>query len=205
MSIRNCLPSPVAMVWAAVMGAAGPVSAQQTTAAPPTIHELAVQDQADRQGMMTFSPERWQEVAARDSARRVLARQLLAGGAVRTGQDFEDASLIFQHGATPQDFLEAHVLAMAALAKGDTDATWISAATLDRYLQSVKQPQVFGTQYSWARLQPRPEGATQEPYDRDLLSDALRRTFCVAPLDDQRQNVAAMERRRPWPSPDHCP
>jgi hypothetical protein len=32
--------------------------------------------------------------------------------------------------------------------KSDLDARWIAAATLDRYLQRIGQPQVFGTQFS---------------------------------------------------------
>lgn len=65
---------------------------------------------------------------------------MLEAGALKTGEDFEDASVIFQHGDNPQDYLLAHVLAMAAMTKGDANARWIAAATLDRYLQSVKQP-----------------------------------------------------------------
>ena len=31
--------------------------------------------------------------------------------------------------------------------RGGSADKWIAAATLDRYLQSINQPQVFGTQY----------------------------------------------------------
>lgn len=201
---RARLIRPLSVVATVLAVTVAPLSAQQPAPAAPSIHELFDQDQADRHGIMNAPPERWREVTAHDSVRREQARQLLAAGAVRSGEDFEDASVIFQHGSTPADYLEAHVLAMAALAKGDTGAAWIAAATLDRYLQSVKQPQVFGTQYLWAKLKPTPQGATQDPYDRDLLSDALRRAFCVAPQADQRRNVDAMAHHQPWPSPDGC-
>lgn len=207
MPIRTHTPLRLAALsWMLLtLGAAG-LSAQQpaSPAAPDSIHKLMEQDQADRQGITNATAERWKEVGARDSIRRVLAQQLLAAGLVHSSQDYEDASLIFQHGGTPQEYLEAHVLAMAALAKGDTGAAWIAAATLDRYLQSIKQPQIFGTQYSWAKLKPRAEGATQEPYDRDVVSDALRRAFCVTSQDGQRRNLEAMERHQSWPSPDGC-
>jgi len=36
---------------------------------------------------------------------------------------------------------------LVAAAKGDQGAAWIAAATLDRYLQSVRQPQIYGTQF----------------------------------------------------------
>jgi hypothetical protein len=59
---------------------------------------------------------------------------------------------------------------MVAISKGQTGAVWISAATLDRYLQSIHQPQIFGTQYKTLPDQP----STQELYDRGLISDAIR-------------------------------
>ena len=56
--------------------------------------------------------------------------------------------MIFQHGTKPEDYLLAHVLATAALRKGGAPlAPGLVAATLDRYLQSIGQPQVFGTQF----------------------------------------------------------
>lgn len=59
---------------------------------------------------------------------------------VLTGQDFERAALVFQHGDTPDDSLAVHLLAMTALGKGATSARWLAAATLNRYLQKVGQP-----------------------------------------------------------------
>ena len=52
-------------------------------------------------------------------------------------------------------------LALAAMEKGDAAARWIAAATLDRYLQKVQQPQVFGTQYRWDG--PSRATSTQQP------------------------------------------
>ena len=100
---------------------------------------------------------------------------LLKNDALHFGKDFEQAAFVFQHGVGPNDYLLAHTLAMIALSRGNGGAVWIATATLDRYLQSVKQPQIYGTQFNtdaagtW----------TQEPYDRDLLSDSLRRQLSV--------------------------
>jgi hypothetical protein len=89
--------------------------------------------------------------------------------------DFREASFIFQHGSQPDDFLMAHILAMAALAKGDQESRWIAAATLDRYLHSIGQKQVFGTQYRSGGGEP----MTQEPFNRALVAVPLRETLCV--------------------------
>ena len=174
----------------------------RTTAA--TIKQLFNEDQKDRQGVMSLGPEQWKKISERDAERRREAHKLLDAGALKTGEDFEDASFIFQHGDTPQDYLLAHILAMAAMEKGDAQAHWIAAATLDRYLQTIKQPQVFGTQYKWTQMKPKPHGATQAPYDRALVSDALRKTFCVTTQAGQQKNVAAMAQGKDFPSPDGC-
>ena len=84
---------------------------------------------------------------ANDLARRKRVHKLLASGKLSTGPDFHDAAFIYQHGNEPDDYLLAHLLAMTSVAKGDLDSRWIAAATLDRYLQAIGQPQVFGTQY----------------------------------------------------------
>lgn len=188
-----------------ILGTMAAFAAQQTKKAAPTIKELLDADQADRRGAMSLSDAQWKAISDRDTERRRIVHQMLDSGALKTGEDFEDASVIFQHGDKPQDYLLAHVLATTAMAKGDANARWIAAATLDRYLQSIKQPQVFGTQYKWTEMKPKPHGATQAPYDKDLLSDALRRDSCVATYAAQQKNVAAMAQGKDFPSSDACP
>ncbi len=109
------------------------------------IHQLFVEDGEDaRNGISKFSEE---ELTARGKARQTKVRALLAAGELKTGEDFHEAAFIFQHGNNSEDCLFAHVLAMGAVLKGSDEAKWVEAATLDRYLQSIGQPQVFGTQY----------------------------------------------------------
>lgn len=102
-------------------------------------------------------------------------RKLLDAGALRSGEDYYAAAHVFQHGSTPDDYLLAHSLALAALAKGKAEARWIAAATLDRYLQKIGQKQIFGTQFISAKA----TGPTMEPYDPDLVPDALRAALGV--------------------------
>ena len=128
---------------------------------------IVARDQADRAGTSHLSQQALDEG---DSKRRVQTAALLQQGLLHTGPDFDHAALVFQHGTTSNDYLLAHVLAVIAISKGQSGAVWISAATLDRYLQSLHQPQIFGTQYKTLNKDP----STQEPYDRSLISDALR-------------------------------
>jgi len=128
---------------------------------------IVARDQADRKDELT---PRQQEVERADRERRIQTLSLVRQGALHTGHDFESAALVFQHGEAPDDYLLAHVFAIIAISKGQIGAVWISAATLDRYLQHIHQPQIFGTQFKTIDKEP----STQEPYNRDLISNYLR-------------------------------
>jgi len=148
------------------------------------------EDQADRKAPIGTID--WKVVGARDEQRRLATRKLLADGALRTAEDFHGAAFIFQHGHQDDDFLLAHTLAMVAVAKGRKESLWIASATLDRYLNQVGKPQVYGTQFK------RAQGAwTQEPYNRDLIPDAVRVELGVKTLAEQAKQLAEL----PTPTP----
>jgi hypothetical protein len=137
-------------------------------------------DQADRGDLASID---WSVVGPRDEARRTRTKALLDSGKLQTGTDFYHAAFVFQHGYKPADFLLAHTLAVIAAARGRSDATWIAAATLDRYLMNIGQKQIYGTQF----ITPNGGTTTQEPYDRSLVSDALRQALGVPPMNAQEQ------------------
>jgi len=127
-------------------------------------------DQALRESLRDFeNGEQLETMAREDAVHREATRKLLAAGQLRTGADFEEAAYIFQHGQTPDDFLLAHTLGLIATVRGSSGGVWIAAASMDRYLQAIGKPQIYGTQF---RSSSGP--MTQEPYNRDLISDALR-------------------------------
>lgn len=142
-------------------------------------------DQAARQTM----PADWTKIALQDSKRRARTQELLDSGQLQSGEDFRHAAFIFQHGDQGRDYLKAHLLAIIAIARGSPAATWIAAASLDRYLISIGQPQVLGTQ---SRLSA--DGKmTKDPIDDRLISDALRTSLGVPSLAEQglsRKSVA---------------
>lgn len=125
----------------------------------------------------------WSSVAKSDAERRRTVLELLNKGQLHTGEDFTRAAFVFQHGVTSHDFLLAHTLALVALKKGDESAVWIATATLDRYLQSVQQPQIYGTQFVMPKNQPTTQGA----YNRTLVPDALRRELGVPAQSEQEE------------------
>jgi hypothetical protein len=142
-------------------------SPDDDVASNPEMRQIFEEDQKVRQPGTKID---WTVVNKTDAEHRQATLKLLNDGALHSGEDFNWAAFVFQHGSAPDDYLLAHTLAMIAVEKGYSDALWISAATLDRYLQSIKQPQIYGTQYQT------PTGAptTQEPYNRTLIPDAVR-------------------------------
>ncbi len=133
-------------------------------------------DQAVRQGGFVSM-----QAAIEDRARRERVRELMAEGRVNSADDYWRAAFIFQHGDTPEDYLLAHALAVTSAGMGKGEATWIAAATLDRYLQAIGRSQIYGTQYQMAPGQP----VSQGDYDRELVPDSVRVASGVPSLDQQ--------------------
>lgn len=154
----------------------------------PEIQRLFAEDQADRADPASID---WSVVGPRDEARRARVRALLDDGKLRSALDFYAAAFIFQHGEEASDFLLAHGLALASAARGHAPATWIAAATLDRYLQKVGQPQIFGTQF----LAKKGETASQGAYDRSLVPESLRTALGVPTLAEQEMQRKMWEER----------
>jgi hypothetical protein len=165
------------------------------------------EDQGDRKNFVPkMTPKqqvgRINTVGSRDAQRRKRVMELLKENTLQTGNDFEEAAFVFQHGDKSDDYLLAHTLAMVAMAKGKSNARWIAAATLDRYLQKIKQPQIFGTQYSKG-----PNASdkwSQDPYDRELVPDAFRNVVCVPDLASQQETVKSLNEGKDF-SPAHVP
>jgi hypothetical protein len=142
-------------------------------------------DQADRRK----TPIDWTVVGKADVGRRSQVQALLASGQLHTGEDYLHAAFVFQHGESPRDYLLAHTLAMVAVAKREPSAIWIASATLDRYLQTIGQPQIYGTQFKT----PKGAAVTQEPFDKGLISDALRAELDVPTLTEQEAQRAKIQ------------
>lgn len=183
--------SCAAAMSAVALAFAVPALAQETS--PQNNAEMAAIFAAD-QAVRQVAPEKFRdrafvnEMLAADAARRVQTRALLDTGALQTGEDYRAAAFVFQHGSTPEDYLLAHSLAVAAVAQGSPEGAWIAAATLDRYLQMTDKPQIYGTQTRKTRDAP----ATLDPYDRALIPDSLRAVFGVPPQSEQDARLAAV-------------
>lgn len=200
--LRATLPILLCLCWLGVR-----LHGQDTSASAGNsseVHRLYLTDQDARKVLDKYptagSAEDYKKMTEGDTQRRQLTRQIIDAGGLHTAEDYHDAAFIFQHGDTPEDYLLAHVLATAAIVKGDQGSRWIAAATLDRYLQFIKQKQVFGTQYFKMGTQP----FTQDPIDLRLLTDDLRRTFCIEGGAVQNQILEALNKNESSSSTNLC-
>jgi hypothetical protein len=142
------------------------------------IDRIYLEDQQARQPPNPSAPK---PVYKSDDEREIATRKLLENGNLKSGKDFEEAAVVFQHSHQSDDYLLAHTLAMVAVSKGNKDAIWIASASLDRYLMAIGKPQIYGTQF----MTPAGQHATQEPYNRQLISDQLRKELQVPSQAEQ--------------------
>lgn len=121
--------------------------------------------------------------------RRVEVLKYLTNGDINSPQNLVYAAFIFQHGNCPDHYLLANKLSRKALGAGDEEARWIFAASLDRYLMSLGEPQKYGTQYTWTR-----DGFGLYPVDPNT-TDSERAQYNVPPLQQaaDQQAVAREE------------
>ena len=149
----------------------GPASAE--------LRALAAADQVARQFTELPPPEVLRKMEIGDRLREERVRQLLRANQVITSKDLDAAALIMQHGSDPDDYLLARELSILSCAKGGYHS--LPARAEDRYLNSIKRLQRFGSQFGW--------GVNGEPTFRDIdlegeyvVIDSLRLDFMIAPI-----------------------
>ena len=178
-----------------------PLHAQN--ALPPgkqrSVDAIRQEDESDHPTQVTPEGIASFEQRARERSKEV--RAMLASGNLVSAEDLYKAAFVLQHGETADDYLLAHVLSTDSLAKGNGDAKWLVAATLDRYLQLAGRAQIFGTQYPLDPSKPHPvasgqnarfAGRTQSPYNERFLPEAVRTDFCVPSVAQQTQNLETL-------------
>lgn len=207
--MNGALSAPIGLVVGGVIGwmvgCASAQAAEGGSPAAPVPAAVAVQgaglagnlelaalkdaDQADR------TPTGFQgdpgDINARDEARRRRVAALLDAGLVRTAEDHYNAALIYQHGATVEDLRLAHALATIAarMAPSSRGSRWLAAASWDRLMMRLGQPQWYGTQF----VKDKDSGRwVLYRIDESLVTDEQRAEWQVPPLAANRQRAEAM-------------
>ena len=173
-------------------GEAAPRAIDTASEVSLALRGLFEADQGIRQkDWSNLTQQEIQEIVQSDRDRRARVREILERGGLSQPQDYYHAAMVLQHGSEPEDFLLAHILSSTSAVLGHEPGKWLSAAALDRYLQSLGQGQVFGTQYS----KPSSDAEwTQEPMS-DIVSDDVRSIFSVPGRDAAKRRLEEMNAR----------
>lgn len=155
--------------------------------------ELFYMMKADQAARLDVDTIPWDSVKVEDDKRLARVKELAANNELKLAQDYFNAALICQHGSDSTDFRLANTLAKQA-ATLDTSyfsAKWLSAASWDRYLQSMDLPQIYGTQFK----QDSAGVWTLEPIDTTAVTDEERARLGVPSLEDARMQAQRMNEK----------
>jgi hypothetical protein len=119
---------------------------------------------------------------------------ILEGGGIRTALDYYNAAMIFQHGDSPDDLRLAHAFAAisSALDGSLAASNWLMAASWDRLMLNLGQPQWYGTQFV------RDDSGRWVLYEVDpaAVTDEQREALSVPLLEESESRVAIMNGER---------
>lgn len=108
--------------------------------------DLVNADQVEREHFDELSEDEKMTLMTNDLIRRKRVGEILGEGCFQSAADYAAASLIYQHGDTPDHYYQAFVWANRAVGLGDDQQKGLVAMTIDRYLISLGHKQLFGTQ-----------------------------------------------------------
>jgi hypothetical protein len=204
MNIKTAILLPVIVITVMSSSACLAAAVDNTVATNcEEIHLLYEADQADRIKIESTGPGTWQmqemmKITQRDAERRKRTLELLNSGQLRSADDYYYSAMVMQHGDKSDEYLLCHVLATASIKLGREKSAWLAAASLDRYLMKIGQPQIFGSQFN----NPQPADLskfTNEPYNQKLVSDSLRKIFYQPPLEETNNRLQLLKNNHPLP------
>lgn len=148
--------------------------------------EIYKNDQADRK----VDNIDWSIVSENDRKREKRIYELIEEGALRTSNDYHNAAMIFQHGMDSTAYGMAVKLMKKSIDLDPNANKWLFAAATDRYLLSIGEPQIYGTQFS----RKNEEGAKWERSNMDTtkITDAQRIEYDVETLAQQQEKLHTM-------------
>lgn len=110
-------------------------------------------------------------------------KKMLINGQIVTHDDFFRGAHFFQHSLKIADYAMAATLYAISGFLGDDWGKNHHALAIDRFLLSIKQPQIFGTQYE------RQNNRWTISHYREDVSDSLRKEYEVPPLKESLANA----------------
>lgn len=163
------------------------------------LQDLFRADQDERTNHPEYgTPEYWL-LRKRDAERRKRLEGIVACGGLKEPEDYYYAAWILNHGESPEEIWQAHVLAKQAVAFGLGRARWLTAATYDRWLMYQGKPQKYGTQIV-------PDGKRQRVWDvQPATTDAERAEWDVPSLAEMERRAEEVTHNEPMPPMETAP
>lgn len=140
------------------------------------LQKIVADDQADRKNFLNLSQEEMMAVAQRDVERRQRVGQIFGEGCFKTAADYAAAALVFQHGDSPDHYLQSFMWSKRSIELGDESQKSLMALSLDRYLVNTGHKQLFASQANATNI-----GDTESCYCLQQVehsfSDDLRKAY----------------------------
>lgn len=161
----------------------------------PELRAIKDADQADRSGLGMGKD--WRAVVARDKSRRDRVLEILKDGGLDTAWDHFNAALVLQHGGSADDIRLAHALSTlsATLDPAHPGARWLMAASWDRLMLRLEQPQWYGTQW----VQDAAGTHVLSPVQPGAVTDADRIALGVPTLAEMQARLDALNSGKQMP------
>jgi hypothetical protein len=136
-------------------------------------------DQQERVNQPQANTPNYKAMRQRDRERRERVMEMVAANELHTAEDYYHAAWVMNHGDTPDDAENAHLLALRSSELGHRPARWLAAASYDRWQMYQGKPQKYGTNYVY-------DGIRDRLWDVDpATTDEERAAWDVPPLVEQ--------------------
>ena len=145
-------------------------------------------DQLQRRDIQSPTAEDIQAALAADQKRAVRVREIVSSKPLETITDLIHAGTILMHGQPrPDDVLTAMFYSRLLVIKVQTSANTVRRQ-LWTGLLNINQHQLFGTQ---SGRNPNTATIQKLPTNTALISDAIRKLYCVSPISQQQPGVSS--------------
>ena len=143
------------------------------------LHSLYKADRQERLSQPKVNTPAYKVMRARDLERRARVMEMVAATELQIAEDYYHAAWIMNHGDTPEDARNSHLLALRSSKLGYRPARWLAAASYDRWQMYQGKPQKYGTNYVY-------DGRQDRLWNVDpTTTDEERAAWDVPPLAEQ--------------------
>jgi hypothetical protein len=147
------------------------------------LQKIAKEDQVDRDWQkkgVQPTQQMLEKMAEHDLQRRKRVGEILGEGCLKSADDYAAAYIVYQHGNTSDQYLQAFLWSKKAMTMGKSNMKADVANAVDRYLVSEGHKQLFGTQ----TLLPKLRGCWCIQPIEDSFPDSIRSEYRGGPVAD---------------------